>query len=155
VISQKFKIIFCCLCISFAGAASSEDSKTDEGSEVADSDATQPALDRCFTVPGYTDMNVMSDQHLYVRTRGNNHYLVTTEHCNNLQSSYHRGTARLIPYGRTVCQNDGSYLLYDAGGRESTCPILTVERVRNRAEAKSIAANDQAEVEVEAVIPAE
>jgi hypothetical protein len=124
-----------------AGSASSPDTTT----------TTTDALEQCFMVQAYRDMNVLSDQHVYVRTRGGNHYLVSTERCEGLERSYHRGTASLVPHGSRICQNDGSYFVYENQGRERPCAILNIERVSNRSEAKDIAAGARPSVEVEPI----
>jgi hypothetical protein len=100
-------------------------------------------------------MNVLDDAHVYVRTRGGNHYLVTTEQCPNLERSYRVGGTRFVPYGRTVCQADGSYLAYDAGGRESVCPILTIDREESRRDARAIADGRRSGIEIDAAAPNE
>lgn len=155
MISETFKAILCAVLVCVAGAASSQESESDAVSKADDSDAAPGALERCFNVAGFTDMSVISDHNLYIRTRAQNHYLVTTEQCKNLQRSYRRGTARIVPYGHTVCGNDGSYLVYDAGSREQTCQILIVERVQDRAEAKALAAGKRPLVEIEEITPAD
>jgi hypothetical protein len=153
--SMTFRAALSAVLICFSGAAFSQEAQSAAASSLDNSDTESAAIEECFNVPGLTDMSVMSDQHIYIRTRGGNHYLVTTEQCRNLERSYHRGTARFVPYGRTVCQNDGSYVLYDSGGRESACPILSIERVDDRAEARSIAEVGRPLVETEEVtVPA-
>jgi Family of unknown function (DUF6491) len=104
-----------------------------------DADAAPRALEKCFNVAGFTDMTVLSDRHVYVRTRGSNHYLLTTEQCDGLQRSYRYETFRFVSPGRRVCENDGAYFLYDARGREATCPLVLIQRVRNREEARLFA----------------
>jgi len=138
MITLMFRIVLGLLVVSVTGAAA----------EVDEGDATPAALDSCFTAPGYEVMSVINDEHIYVRTRGGNHYLLTMKQCADLEHSYRVGTARLIPYGRTVCQNDGSYVLYDDGGRDSVCPILSIERVHDRAEAKLLATDQRPRVDV-------
>jgi hypothetical protein len=98
-------------------------------------------------------MSIFSDQHIYVRTRANNHYLVTTELCENLERSYHRETAYIVPYGRAVCENDGSYLFYENHGRETTCPILSIERVESRSQAKEFADGSRPTIVVTDITP--
>lgn len=97
------------------------------------------------------DISVFDDRHLYVRTRGNNHYLITTEVCENLERSYVRRTVRLVPYGREVCLNDGSHVVYETAGREEVCPIRRIELVANRAQAREMAAGNRPIVELEAI----
>ena len=154
MISQTFRLILCIVFVSFAGAVSSQESESDAASDVDNNDALPASLEKCFNVPGFRDMNVISDQHVYIRTRGSNHYLVTTEECRNLQRSYRVGEVHLVPYGRSVCQNDGSYLLYNNGGRATPCPILTIERVDDRTQARSIAEGDRPMVEIKEIDPA-
>ena len=95
---------------------------------------------------------MLSDQHLYVRSGMINHYLVTTKECKYLLRSYRLGDRiRLNNYGRTVCQNDGSHIVYSTGSRVLPCPILTIQRVEDRATAKSMAEGDPPLVDIEAV----
>lgn len=122
-----------------SGAAWSQEEDSDASTRAEEQASAPDQLEQCFNAEGFTDFNVITDRHIYVRTRGGNHYLVTTELCENLERSYQRGTARLVPYGRGVCQGDGSHVVYDASGRELACPILTIERVRDRPEALQLA----------------
>jgi Family of unknown function (DUF6491) len=153
--NRKSRVVFCVVLASFFAAASSQESEPDAASKVDEGDAAESTLETCFNYPGYIDLSVMHDQFIYIRTRGSNRYLLTMEHCENLERSYHRGNFKFVPYGRTVCQDDGSYVLYDAGGAERACPILAVRRVENRAEAKSIADHDEPPVEIERAPPSE
>lgn len=145
------------LCL--GGALAEESDDESEAAEQADradhGDDAAPAIDRCFSVRSMTDFVVISDQHVYVQTRGRNHYLITTDVCKNLQRSYHRQQTRFVPYGQTVCENDGSYLVYDAVGRDAPCPILSIQRVESRKEAKLIAEAEQGLAEFETVTPVE
>lgn len=124
-------------CISLAGAALAQDA--DDASQADDDEAAPTSVEKCFLAPAILDLVPIDDSHVYVQTQGGNHYLLTVGQCDNLERSYLRGTVRLVNYGRRVCQNDGSYLLYDGVGREATCPIVTIDRVSNRAEARSMA----------------
>jgi len=117
------------------GVVSSQEDDSDPASRGEEQTSAPDQLEQCFNAEGFTDFNVMTDRHIYIRTRGGNHYLVGTEQCEDLGRSYRRGTARLVPYGRRVCQGDGSHLVYDANGRDRTCQILTIERVQDRADA--------------------
>lgn len=155
MIKPTFRVAFCVVLLSLTGAAFTQESETDAGTEVDDSDTAFNDPQKCFNTSGFQDINVMSDQHVYVQTRGGNHYLITTEECKNLLRAYRRNAVRFIPYGRTVCQNDGSYLVYENAGRESTCPIVVINRVETRAEARAIADDAQAPVEIEEITPAE
>lgn len=141
------------LSVAFAGTSLAQEPGSDADSEAGDGDAV-PDIERCFSVPAIVNMNVLSNRHVYIRTRGN-HYLVTTDRvCDNLLRSYRLNTARLVPYGNTVCQEDGSYLVYDSGSRsEELCPLLTVERVDSREHADAIAEADRSLVETEEVDP--
>lgn len=134
------------------GAASSQENDSDASRDEEQTSAPDQ-LEQCFNAEGFTDFNVVTDGHIYVRTRGGNHYLVSTEHCENLQRSYQRGTVRLVPYGRRVCQGDGSHIVYDANGRDLPCPILAIERVQDRAEALQLAEGAASPISVEEAPP--
>ena len=67
------------------GAAAAENAERPE--DTAATETYAPSLEQCFTVPGHLDMSIFSDRHMYIRTRGNNHYLVTTELCEGLERS--------------------------------------------------------------------
>ena len=101
------------------------------------------------------DLTVLDDEHVYIQTRGRNHYLLTTGECKDFQQSYIRGEAELVPYGHRVCQNDGSYFVYRTAGHDSSCAILTIDRVTNRAEARSLAEGDQSLIKAEKATPPE
>jgi hypothetical protein len=108
-------------------------------------------LEQCATVPGAIDVSVLDDRHVYIRTRGSNHYLLTTEQCDRLYTAYLRTQVQLVPYGRRLCRNDGSYLRYVDGGRPRNCYIENVQRVENRAAARELAAGRLPAVEFEPV----
>jgi hypothetical protein len=135
------------------GVASSQESGSDPAPKAGDGDSAPATIETCFTARGLMDMNVLTDRHAYVQTRGHNHYLLTLGECEGVESSYHREEVRLVPYGTRVCRNDGSYLVYNAAGRELPCPILTVDRVTDRAEAKLIAEGKKPRVEIDKVDP--
>lgn len=153
MLSRTLKVL---LCVSFAssGPAFAQDDAHDAATE-ADGAAAKPNavdLDHCVDVTRSLDMSVVSDEHVYIRTYGGNHYILTTgQVCRNLKRSYLTGQARLQPYGRRICTNDGSYLIYTWFDKESVCPILTVERVDGRDEAMAIAHGDRPPVEAEEV----
>ncbi len=135
-----------------AGSASPQEPKSD-GSK-ADStpkrvreDAANARLDKCVTMPPL-DFTVLNDAHVYIQTRGRNHYLLSTAECKDLKQSYVVGEVRLVPYGRRVCQRDGSYIVYRTAGHDATCAILTIDRVSSRAEARSRVEHEQSEIEV-------
>lgn len=134
------------------GAASAQESGSEDKPKDTDGERINPSLDKCVTMPPL-DMTVLNDEHVYIETQGRNHYLLTTGECKDLRNSYVRGEASLVPYGRRVCQSDGSYLVYRTAGHESTCPILTIDRVTSRAEARSLAAGDQSLIQVEKAAP--
>ncbi len=142
---QAFKAVAFVAAVLLAGSASAQHSKS---ASTADKDVGKPTLNKCVTMPP-VDLSVLNDGHVYIRTRGGNHYLLTTNECKDLQHSYMRGEVELVPYGHRVCQSDGSYLVYRTAGHESPCPILTIDRVTNRAEARSLATGDQSLIQVE------
>lgn len=119
-----------------AGSAAETSGQDDAGDVVGGN------LDTCFNSRGMIDFAVLDDQHMYVRTRGSNYYLLTMEYCENLERSFMHRTASLIPYGREVCLNDGSYVVYENAGRQEVCPIRMIERVANRRQAREIAAGN-------------
>lgn len=146
------------------GAVYGQDSESATAVEEIDIDVSE--LDRCAAVPRsantavrtgitgvavparevgisrqFIDMAVLDDRHIYLRTRGSNHYLFTLEQCDDLYKAYLRQEASLVPIGRAICQNDGSYVLYIHKGRDEICDITLVQRVESRAEAREIAAN--------------
>lgn len=137
-----------------AGSTSAQDSKTDPPPAPSDEDTVNPALDNCVTMPP-TDMSVMSDQYVYIRSRGGNRYVMATAECKDLRRSYLRDEVQLVPYGPRVCQHDGSYLLYRTAGRHLTCAIATIHRVASRAEARSLVDKNQALIQVEKADPPE
>jgi len=122
-----------------------------ESTDGAEGDAPQ-RIDHCVSAPAILDVNVWTDAHVYVRTRGN-HYLLTTAECPDLMLSYQRAEVRLIPYGNSVCQGDGSYFVYLLNRHERACPILTIDRVANRAEAKLLVSGRGDLVEAEKADP--
>ncbi len=142
-----------------AGSASTQESKpdsrkSDSARKTADDDVVNVALDKCVTMPPL-DLSVLSDAHVYVQTRGRNHYLLTTGECRDLKQSYIRGEVQLVPYGGRVCQSDGSYFVYRTAGHEATCPILTIDRVTNRAAARALAESDQSRIKITKITPPE
>jgi len=134
-----------------AAAQNSPENSAPPADESDTASAQGDLLESCATVPGATDMTVLDDQHVYIRTRGSNHYLLTTERCENITSSFIRREVQLMPYGRQVCSQDGSYILYTDRGRSRTCYIERVQRVDSRAAARELAAGSSPAVELEAL----
>ncbi len=120
------------------------------GAQDSDDNPAQP-IESCFNARGLVEFSALDDRHIYVRTRGANHYLLTTDQCDNLHRSYLRGTAGLVPFGGTVCLNDGSHVLYDSAGRQTVCPIRRIVQVSDRAQARSIAEGNPPVVVLEAL----
>jgi hypothetical protein len=142
-----------------AGSASAQESKADASKaestpKIVHEDAVNPTLDKCITMPPL-DLTVLDDGHVYVQTRGRNHYLLSTGECKDLKRSYVHGEVELVPYGRRVCQSDGSYIVYRTAGHDATCAILTIDRVSGRAEARSRVEHDESEIEVTKAPPLE
>jgi hypothetical protein len=146
----------------FTGAAFAQENATDVAADsetetvqtAAASDVREESADdeTCFDISRVQDISVLSDQHVYVRTIGGNHYLLTMEQtCDNLQRSALSEGVRVQPYGRRVCPNDGSHLIYNWFGRESVCPIQTIDAVEDRQEARAIAEGNVSPVDVEQV----
>lgn len=121
-----------------AGMAFSQQA-VESGATGIDIDVEVEEIERCATVTGFIDVAVLDDSHIYMRTRGSNHYLFDLERCDDLHRAYLRTEVQLVPYGRQICQNDGSYVAYLKAGRREHCLIQRVQRVQNRAEAREIA----------------
>jgi hypothetical protein len=135
-------------------AASAQDFATEDTPSSRESRETtdqKAVLESCATVPDAIDISVLDDRHVYIRTRGSNHYLLTTEQCDDLHTSYIRHGVELVPYGRRVCQNDGSYFRYMDSGRVRACNIERVQRVANRTAARELADGPSSAVTVEPV----
>jgi hypothetical protein len=150
------RAIFAALLATATGAALPQESNDDAATAATDDErelARQERLDMCVSVPAILDISVLTDAYVYVRTRGN-HYLLATAECEDLTRSYQRRETQLVPYGRTLCQGDGSYVRYRRGGAERTCPISTIDRVDDRPEALAIAAGDRGVIDVETSDPA-
>ena len=148
MIANVWKSALCVMLVFVVGAASSQN---EDSAATSDRDEHADWREKCFLVPAVVDIQVLSDRHVYVRTRGGNHYVLTTPQCENLERSYVRSEVRLVNYGRRVCQRDGSYLLYNSGTRVTTCEILTIDPVEDRAAAKLIAAGNLDLVDVEVI----
>jgi hypothetical protein len=152
---QMHRAMVFCVLFSLAVATYAQEGEPAMASSVEVSDSVPTTLDKCFTAENFVALSVMTDQHAYFRTRGGNHYLVTTDLCPEMRRSYRRATLRFVPKGRTVCENDGSYFLYDDSGRDSICPISTINRVFNRQEAQQLAAGTESPVVLEEILPVE
>jgi hypothetical protein len=151
--SRAFGPVLWVVAAAFAGGASAQEAAPNEAAKTEDADTASAAAEQCFDITRARDVSVLSDEHVYVRTIGGNHYLLTmAQVCANLQRSYRSDGVRIQPYGRRVCPNDGSHLLYSWFGQESVCPILTVDPVVDRAEANAIAEGARrSPVEIEAI----
>lgn len=144
------RVILWAACLFAAAQALPQDADSESARERDDGDELRPDAEACFGVDRVQDISVLSDQHMYVQTIGGNHYLLTmARRCNQLQRSYRTNGVRIQPYGRRVCSNDGSHLVYTWFERESVCPILTVSAVRGRGDANAIAEGDRAPVRTE------
>jgi hypothetical protein len=153
MIATTYRLALCVALSTVVGATFSQDENSAAGAEHDDGATTNEWREKCFLVPAVMDLQVLSDRHVYVRTRGGNHYILATEQCENLERSYVRSEVQLMNYGRRVCEHDGSYLLYNTGTRVTTCGILTIDPVADRAEAKLIAAGDSDLVEIKVIDP--
>ena len=152
MISRTFGLPFW---IAFAGIAAAQETEPDTAAQ-PDTDEASDVAETCFNVGRTMDLEVLNDEHVYVRTVGGNQYLLTMgQRCASLQRSYRSGGVRIQPYGRRVCPNDGSHFVYVWFDRESVCPIATIERVDDRAHARAIADGDRPRVEVEEAVLSE
>lgn len=127
---------------------SEDDTEVGRPNETAEQRET---LEQCAMAQGAIDVSILDDRHVYIRTRGSNHYLLTTEQCDRLYTAYLRQEVQLVPYGRSICRSDGSYLRYLIGGRPQTCYIEHVQRVDDRAAARELAAGRSPSVGFEPV----
>lgn len=117
-----------------------------------DNAAAADAPENCFNITRAKDINVLTDEHVYVRTIAGNQYLLTmARQCENLRRSYRSGEVLFQPYGQRVCPNDGSHLIYRWSGREAVCPILSIDAVANIKEARARADGEEARVEIREV----
>lgn len=149
MISRAYRTALSIGALSWAGVAAAQAPESDTAPSPDTEDA---AAETCFSIGRARDINVISDRHIYVQTIGRNHYLLTMAgSCDNLERSYRSGDARIQPYGRRVCANDGSHVVYRWFGRESVCPILTIDPVADRAEALALAESGRIPVEAEEV----
>jgi hypothetical protein len=153
------RVAACVALAIMAGSASAQESKSDSSKsdatpKIVPEDAVKATLDRCITMPPL-DLVVLDDRHVYIETRGRNHYLLSMGECKDLERSYIYGEVQLVPYGRRVCQSDGSYIVYRTAGHDATCAILTIDRVSTRAEARARVEHDPSEIEVTKAPPLE
>ena len=169
--ARKAVLLACLACGPGAGAA--QESAVDEtaASDVQTSDETVART--CFNITRALDISVLSDQHVYVKTVGGNQYLLTMGMvCQNLKRAYLSGSlqfpsiggrpasgrrdgVRIQPYGNTVCPNDGSHLIYTWFDRDTVCPILTIEPIESRTEARRIAEQGRIPVDMKEVDPSD
>lgn len=149
--STTLKVALCAVFASLPGFVASQDTGSEPPSQPAEP-AKPDDAESCFDVTRTKDFNVLSDQHAYVKTYGGNQYLLTMGRvCENLRRSYVSRDVRIEPYGRRVCPNDGSHLVYSGFGREQVCPIFAITRVESRADARLLAQGERAPIEIEEV----
>lgn len=151
--SRACRVVIYSVLMLLAGIATPQDEESDATSN---SDATDPKVtvrENCFRMGSVTDINVIDDQHAYIRTRGANHFLVTLARvCKNLLVSYRRDLVSIHNIGSRVCPNDGTYLLYESLGRPAVCPFMFIQQVDSRTHARAMAESIGSPVEAEPVI---
>lgn len=146
---RAVKIVLFLSLLASVGSTIAQNGSNDAAAKDEQRDAV---LDNCFDVTRAKDIAVINDQHLYVRTYAGNQYLVTTTRiCENLLDSYRTETMAISPYGRRVCTNDGSHIIYTWSGRQAVCPIGEVARVDSRATARALAESGSTGIKGEAV----
>ena len=110
--------------------------------DAPDADSDEPLRTEsgeCFTASDVVDWSVLNDRSIYVRTRARHFLLNTRQQCNNLRRAYTRNAIRFEPFGRRICPNDGSHLMYETGGRARLCPVGLITEVNDRDEARELA----------------
>ena len=105
-----------------------------------DDDTLRTESGECFTLSSVMNITVLNDRSIYVQGRARHFLLTPRGECSDLLRAYNRNTVRLVPFGRRICPNDGSHLVYETGGRERVCPIGTVSEVDDRQQARELAA---------------
>jgi hypothetical protein len=170
--SAMFQRVLCILPVLLIGTALAQEtaSDSDPSEKAAEADDASAIGETCFNAKRANDLSVLTDQHVYIRTVGHNHYLLTMdEACDNFYRSSLTWSTRppvggrippgdrfvpnvwLVPYGSDVCPNDGSHFVYRWYGRERVCSIMTITAVENRAEAREMARGTAATIRMEEI----
>jgi len=115
---------------------------TAEGSStpVVEPVAPRPDLQlSCFNVRNVRRYSVLHERYVYVRVRGNEHYLLSLERpCMGLP--FATGIAISNDFSR-VCSDTLAYVTFKDGARLDRCTIVRVEAVADKAMAERVVKN--------------
>jgi hypothetical protein len=93
----------------------------------------------CFNVRNVRRYSVLHERYVYVRVRGDEHYLLSLERpCIGLP--YATGIAISNDFSR-VCSDTLAYITFKDGGRVDRCTIVRVEVVADKAMAERVVKN--------------
>jgi hypothetical protein len=93
----------------------------------------------CFNVRNVRRYSVLHERYVYVRVRGNEHYLLTLERpCIGLP--FATGIAISNDFSR-VCSDTLAYITFRDGARLDRCTIVRVEAVADKAMAERVVKN--------------
>ena len=118
-------------------ATTATDSGQSADAAATSSDAvTLVAEPACFNARTVRNFNALSDRHVYVEGRRDEHYLLTMFNvCFGLRSAF--GIALSNDFSR-VCSNTGETIYYRDFGRMEACRVRDVEAVASRDAAREI-----------------
>ena len=136
------------LVLAFSGLACTSTPKTEETSTPMEEISTpmiEPVAPRpdlqlsCFNVRNVRRYSVLHERYVYVRVRGNEHYLLSLERpCMGLP--FATGIAISNDFSR-VCSDTLAYITFRDGGRLDRCTIIRVEAVADKAMAERVVTN--------------
>ena len=120
-----------------AGCATTADTDPIPAAAGATGDAGMPVAEpACFNVRTASNFNALSNRHVYVEGRRDEHYLLTMFNvCFGLRNAF--GIALSNDFSR-VCSNTGATIYYRDFGRMEACRVGDVEAVASREAAREI-----------------
>ncbi|HEY8519528.1 MAG TPA: DUF6491 family protein [Gammaproteobacteria bacterium] len=111
----------------------------DEVKEVEIRDGPPPSEEACFNVRDVRSFDALDDEHVYVRVRRNDHYVLTmVPGCIGLRDSFRIAISN--DFSR-VCSNSFATVTYRGLTGPETCRIRTVESVEDKEAAQALVAS--------------
>ena len=133
---KRWQSILIMLVLTLGGCATSSEEAADESSGAAER--------VCVSVRSINFFDAIDDRHIYIKAKGNEHYLFTLYGgCFGLRSAH--GIAVKDTFS-SVCSNSHGQIIFRGMGRGlESCGIRNVEAVKNKDDAEGLVEKRDAE----------
>jgi len=135
---RTLKLLLGCALFAFATVLAQDDADKVKRVEIEVGDGPPPSEESCFNVRDARSFDALDDQHVYVRGRRNEHYLLTmVAGCIGLRDSFRIAISN--DFSR-VCSNSFATVTYRGlTGAAETCRVRMVESVEDKDAAEALA----------------